>query len=270
MTRTNPHEEAAHQYADVGWPVFPCVNDSKYPATKHGLHDATTDHRQIGRWFRKHPLSNVGIATGAPGPDVVDVDVHGAVNGYAAWNRLQRERLVDGPGAIVRTPSGGMHAYFRGTEQRNGHIVSACVDFRAQGGYVVAPPSTIGGRAYEVVEHHPRDATVDWSTIKSVLQPETERRPQHRPERSTEATGDVSRLASWLARQPEGNRNHGLYYAANRALEAGHDGLEELAEAGRQLGLSEREITKTIESARRITQIPFERQADSELEAEAS
>ena len=34
-----------------------------------------------------------------------------------------------------------------GTEhQRNGHIPGVHVDFRSQGGYVVAPPSTIAGR----------------------------------------------------------------------------------------------------------------------------
>jgi hypothetical protein len=195
------------------------------------------------------------------------VDVYGDINGYAAWNRLKREGLVADPGAIVRTPSGGMHAYFKGTEQRNGHIATVGIDFRAEGGYVVAPPSTVNHRSYAVVQHQHSATMADWHAIKALLEPESQRSPQRRPERSTEPAGDVSRLAAWLGRQPEGNRNHGLFFAANRALEAGHTDLDELAEAGRQLGLDEREIAKTIESARRTTLRPFERQAGQDLEA---
>jgi hypothetical protein len=54
-----------------------------------------------------------------------------------------------------------------------------------------------------------------------------------------------------VARLPEGNRNDGLFWAANRALEAGLTDLGELAEAARNTGLGEREITRTLASARR-------------------
>jgi hypothetical protein len=47
------------------------------------------------------------------------------------------------------------------------------------------------------------------------------------------------------------NRNDGLFWAACRAAEAGHDAvLAELAIAARSTGLTEREITATIQSAR--------------------
>jgi len=267
VTKPGKRLEAALRYAEAGWPVFPVYPNEKIPAVKRGFLDATVDEDRLAWWWSNRPQANVGIATGAPGPDVVDIDIHGDVSGYTAWNRLKRDGLVAGPSAIVRTPSGGMHAYFKGTDQRNGHIALAAIDYRAAGGFVVAPPSTVGGRPYAVVEHRPSAATVDWSAIKAVLQPESERTPQRRPERSTVPAGDVSRLASWVARQPEGNRNHSLFYAANRALEAGHADLEELAEAGRQAGLDDREIAATLDSARRTAQLPFERQADRELEA---
>jgi hypothetical protein len=54
-----------------------------------------------------------------------------------------------------------------------------------------------------------------------------------------------------MARQHEGNRNDGLFWAANRALDAGVTDLSELAEAARKTGLEEREITRTLSSARR-------------------
>jgi len=57
-------------------------------------------------WFVSHPDWNLAIATGAPGPDVLDVDNHGpAGNGYAAFRRLKDAGLLDGAAAYVRTPA---------------------------------------------------------------------------------------------------------------------------------------------------------------------
>ena len=128
--------------------MFPCQPGQKIPATRHGYLDATTDQAQITRWFARHPGWNLAVATGAPGPDVLDVDQHGkAGNGFAAFNRLARAGLLDGASAYVRTPSGGLHAYFTGTGQRNGHLPAHHLDFRSAGGYVLAPPSQVGRQA---------------------------------------------------------------------------------------------------------------------------
>jgi hypothetical protein len=207
----------------------------------------------------------VAIATGAPGPDVVDVDQHGeAGNGFAAWNRARRAGLVTGPRAIVRTPGGGMHAYFAGTDQRSGKITGQHLDFRARGGYVVAPPSAVAGRRYEVVQHQPSDATVDFAAIRGLLEPQ--RAPgRAQPGREGERPHDVMRLAAWVAAQPEGNRNDGLFWAASRAAEAGDTvALEAIAQAARSAGLDAREIERTIRSAQRGAARPF---ADREREA---
>ena len=98
MTRKmSPQEKAAHQFADAGWPVFPCQPESKLPATVHGFKDATTKHSRIDRWWNGWGTPrNVAIATGAPGPDVLDVDKHGPRkedSGYPALSRLIREGL---------------------------------------------------------------------------------------------------------------------------------------------------------------------------------
>ena len=112
-------------YARRGWPVFPCLDGQKIPATRHGFRDATTDEQQITGWFSRHPGRNLAIATGAPGPDVLDIDVHGpAGNGYAALGRLHCAGLLEGAYGYVRTPSGGLHIYFAGTDQRNGHLAA--------------------------------------------------------------------------------------------------------------------------------------------------
>lgn len=242
--------------ADAGWRVFPAEPGGKAPATIHGFLDATTDHAQIQRWWqRDDPRFNLAVATGAPGPDVVDVDVHKQGSGFAAYNRLVRAGLVRDPMAVVRTPSGGFHSYFRGSNQRNGHIPGQHVDFRSQGGYVVTAPSRIAGRDYEVVKHQPSDAAFDWAAAKKVLDPQPERQPYKAPERDAGKPRDVSHLAGWMASRPEGSRNDSLFWAASRALEAGDTAtLDSLANAARSAGLDEQEIGRTISSAHRTAQ----------------
>ena len=160
--------EAALAYAAAGWPVFPCRWGSKEPATSNGFYDATTDQAQIREWWRRDPARNVAIATGAPGPDVVDVDVREDGSGFAALNQAIRAGLIGGHHAIVRTPSTGMHLYYQGTDQRSGSVRGRHLDFRSQGGYVVAPPSYAGGARYVVVKHEPATGvTVSWDAFWS-------------------------------------------------------------------------------------------------------
>ena len=251
MSRRQAREEAAHRFADAGWHVFPVEPGGKRPATPHGYLDATTSHKEIQNFWRAEPRSNLGVATGAPGPDVLDVDKHKDGNGFSAFNKLQRAGLVREPMAIVQTPSGGFHAYYKGTEhQRNGHIPGVHVDFRSQGGYVVAPPSTIAGRTYEVARKQPSADTFDWGAARQVLDPQPERQPYKAPERSGDRPRDLTHLPGWVAAQPEGNRNAGLFWAANRAVEAGDTAtLDSLANAARSAGLDDREIDRTITSA---------------------
>jgi bifunctional DNA primase/polymerase-like protein len=236
-------------YARRGWPVFPCAPGEKNPATRHGYRDATTDERPVTAWFTRNPLWNVAIATGAPGPDVLDVDDHGrAGNGYAAFARLSRAGLLDGASAYVRTPSGGLHAYFAGSAQRNGHLPAHHLDFRSRGGYVLAPPSCVGGKPYQLIWEVEADGGLGWVTVTTLLghqQQIARPQPHHAPGR------DLSHLARWVAAQHEGNRNAGLFWAANRALDADPAAdLSPLAVAARQAGLPDPEITRTLNSAR--------------------
>jgi hypothetical protein len=251
---------AALTYARDGWPVFPCKPGLKEPDTRHGFKDASTDPDRIGSWWRASPDRNVAIATGAPGPDVLDVDVHPGGTGFAAFNKLRRAGLVIGARALVRTPSGGFHAYFTGTSQPCGRVPRQHLDFRASGGYVVAPPSVVGGKPYAVIRQQATATELDWAAVKAVLRP-----PNRHRERGAQTAGDVGRLAAWVARLQEGNRNAGLFWAACRAVEAGNaDAFDELAAAAATAGLSDLEIRRTIGSARRGTGRSFlgEREAE--------
>jgi hypothetical protein len=270
--------DAALAYANTGWPVFPCQPESKEPATPHGFYDATTSQAQIRQWWHKDPGRNVAIATGAPGPDVVDVDNHGPEdNGFGTLNHLKRAGLVDGYHAVISTPSGGYHLYYRGTDQGNGSLRGYRVDFRSRGGYVVAPPSATPAGHYEVVKHSPAGEarTVSWDAIRSELEPAAPQREPEAPERFVRVgdrwahrseAASVDRLVEWTARRQAGDRNFPLFWAAKQAALAGQldgEAVERFVDAARRNGLEggEREARRTIDSARRSAERearPFE------------
>jgi Bifunctional DNA primase/polymerase, N-terminal len=259
----SPHE-AAIAYASHGWPVLPLIPGEKAPASAHGSKDATTDLAQIDAWWERNPDRNVGLATGAPGPDVLDVDNHGeAGNGFASVNRLKRSGLVPPAAATVRTPSGGYHLYYLGTEQGNGTLPKHHIDYRGKGGFVVAPASHVGGRTYEVISTRKSSASLDWQAARNFLDP-----PQARPQRRAEEYDpdkDLERLTAFVARQEHGNRNAGLHWAASRLAEKSlldGPGIEALVDAAVKSGLrgGEREARRTIESAMRGS-LDFQREA---------
>jgi Bifunctional DNA primase/polymerase, N-terminal len=275
-TERSPHD-AALGYARAGWPVFPCRPGSKEPATRNGFYDASTDERQIREWWRRQPDRNVAIATGAPGPDVVDVDVRQDGSGFAALNRAKAAGLVDGYHAIVRTPSTGFHLYYQGTGQRSGSIRGQHLDFRSAGGYVVAPPSRAGGGQYVVVRHEPANGvTVSWDAVRGLLEPQARRQGQgtsRAPGRDIAATS-LDRLVEWTASRQPGDRNFPLFWAAKQAALAGQlDGaaVERFVDAARRSGLEggEREARRTIASAEREAAAlsPFGRPPQRQLEA---
>lgn len=137
--------DAALLYASWGWPVFPLRPQSKVPATRHGFKDATTDRDRIEAWWKRHPDANIGLPTGLAF-DVIDIDVPAGVGAFA--------KLAAADGEIhghVATSSGGAHFYVAPTGR--GNSAGGGVDYRGLGGYVVAPPSTLGppGRSWSWV-----------------------------------------------------------------------------------------------------------------------
>ena len=233
-------------YAACGWPVFPCRPGEKIPDTAHGFKDATTDPDLIRRWWPPSTARNVAIATGAPGPDVLDVGVKPDGSGFVAFNRLKQAGLLTGARALVRTPSGGLHAYYAGTGQPSGRLVRDYLDFKASGGYVLAPPSAVNGKPYELLDRRQADGRIDWQAVRRLLDP-----PQPLPRPGRRAGSDA--LAAWVAQLPEGNRNAGLFWAACRMAEAHSPAgdYEQLIAAASQAGLSEDETRRTVASAAR-------------------
>ena len=169
--------EAALEYAERGWPVFPlhspingacscgkqdCESPAKHPRTKHGLSDATTNRDTITKWWIKWPNANIGVRTGQISGFVV-VDIDPSKGGLESWQDLQDlNGRVDT--LTSHTGGGGLHLFFEapneGLKSTSGQIAPG-VDTRAEGGYVVMPPSIhISGRHYRW-EGDDDDAIID-------------------------------------------------------------------------------------------------------------
>ncbi|WP_373695232.1 bifunctional DNA primase/polymerase [Microbacterium maritypicum] len=266
MTRVSPAWRpavAAREFAAAGVPVFPCAPGGKRPVTENGFHDATTEARQVDVWWRARPGANIGMPTGeVSGVVVVDVDVHGPVNGCGSMRRAQQAGLVDGWMFLVATPSGGTHAYYPavpGQQQRSWQAARAAVDFRGDGGYIVLPPSSVlvnGARAGYRLQQlgSGPSAPVDAAGLRDFLDPRPQPRSLPRNAAMSGAASDVSRLAAWVANRQEGERNRGLFWAACRLAENGVnpvEALDLLGAAAGHAGLAEREIVTTVRSAYR-------------------
>lgn len=127
-------------YAHLGYAVLPLLPNSKVPATRNGLKDATRDPEQIKAWWSANPNFNVGILA----PEnvlVLDVDDPEVLPDLFATYPV----LLEAP--LHSTPSGGAHIFLRVPD---GWTMPARVqaipgvDVRGLGrAYVVAPPSRI-------------------------------------------------------------------------------------------------------------------------------
>lgn len=142
-----PPRAAAFEYGKAGIKIIPCVQDGKQPATPNGFHDATTDLRQIDAWWTENPHFNIGLSPEDAGWAVVDIDP----GGEAAWLALVHKEGGHEPTYEVSTPRGGRHLYFAGSIPTSASKIGVHVDTRGVGGYVVAPPSIVGGKPYKVV-----------------------------------------------------------------------------------------------------------------------
>lgn len=127
-------QSAAISYVALGWPVLPLLPRDKKPATKHGLHDATTDPDLVEAWWTAHPDYNIGLRTGITF-DVLDLDGDAAL---ASINLIAPGYKHAGP---VSCTGRGYHLLFAPSGARNGAGMLPGLDFRGDGGYIVAPPS---------------------------------------------------------------------------------------------------------------------------------
>lgn len=162
----------------------PCHAQSRWC---HGFHAATTDLRTVRQWWQTEPGFGIGVSCGPAGLVVIDVDAHAAtlpdrqrlLPGIPIDDRVDLTGLQSGFDTLallaayrsrpnpcedtstlrVRTPSGGMHIWYRAPHDGPGFRCSSGssskvalawqVDVRAIGGYIVAPTTRTVAGVYE-------------------------------------------------------------------------------------------------------------------------
>ena len=215
----SPHEmlQAALDYASRGHYVFPChgiipvrnqctcgdhpncgKNAGKHPWTRHGLRDATIEHKKIKGWNKKWKAgANIAIRGG--GSErllVIDVDSYKS----DADNELAKLELECGVlprDWLVSTGACGLHIYLtlpEGIEVKSINNWRPGIDLKSSGGYVIAPPSLhLSGGRYTWIAHRgdsPPLLPAAWLKVLPVIQvvqavPLDE---WHSPQQSTDST----------------------------------------------------------------------------------
>jgi hypothetical protein len=260
-----------------GWPVF-VLGRSKRPVanctackaagpghdsagcgclTCHGFHAATLDPRRLAAMLAAVPRGLLAIRTGtAAGLAVVDIDPR---------NGGQLDPALMTPTAAVATGGGGWHLYYR---HPGGPLLAALsgragVDIKADGGYVVAPPSVHPGtgRAYRWANGR-GVAEMPPALADALTPPPAAAAPPNRPV-PLRGAGGISSPPALLAAllravetAPEGRRRVTLYGAARgaaRMAAAGAitevDARAALTAAGLAAQQTERDIRAAIDGA---------------------
>lgn len=266
-----------------GWHLFPLAPGKKigYPG-RHGYKDATTDPARLTDPVWWPTGSGTGIATGASGLVVIDLDnkqdrptapehqvwaERGCWDGASVftwqWERLNTDGTSWAHAYTVLTPSGGAHLYFRAPAEPIRNSASGAlgwqVDVRAAGGHVAAPGTVLPNGRYEPLwEPETLPVLPDWITRK-LTAPVAPRRPARPAQRSaltlpSQSAGRVAALAKTVANAAEGTRNDTLNWAAHAlavdgALTQAHAAA--LLDAATAAGLTETESVATIRSAHR-------------------
>lgn len=152
-----------------------CENPAKHPVgalVPHGHNDASTDPIRVSTWFRD-PFAatwtppadwvpwNLGVATGR-GLVVVDAeakqsrtDLPTGVEVLDDWETWTRGTSLPAAPRVIRTGSGGLHLWLRvddGLVVKSRNRVLPAIDVKADGGYVLHPPSAhVSGGFYTVL-----------------------------------------------------------------------------------------------------------------------
>lgn len=236
---------SAYEMAMRGWHVFPLAPGSKVPARgSAGQDDATCDVETVLEWWARRPDSNIGVHCRPSGLYVVDLDVHSKdANGMDTWRELAATH-GHVPTTTVRTAGGGYHLYYRapdGVELKNtAGKLGPGVDTRGNG-YVVAPPSRVGGNAYvPCAPRRPLAVLPQW-VVDAIdpPRPAPTPPPAYRPSNNPDAVARrVHDLADEIARAPEGQGNHTaaqVAYMAGQYVGAGqitHEHALSILESG--------------------------------------
>lgn len=233
---------SALELAEAGWAVLPLKGKAPTTGlTPNGHKDATTDTRQIRKWW-----TDADWNIGAPVPDsliVLDVDPR---NGGSVRELEQLAGVSMPPTLEVITGrgDGGRHLYYmRPFENPYRGNIPQGFDVKVNG-LMVLPPSVHPdtGRPYRWVEREVARLPRQVSALML---------PRARSMLDNPTATDPIALATFIRDLKRGERHDGLFWAASRAHEAGISdrGLDLLINAAEDIGMDPREARRVVESA---------------------
>lgn len=221
--------------------LIPLVEGKKNPRVKWTKLQKNYDPQAI-EW---RDTDNVGLLTGN-GICVLDIDKKNDVDGYKTLKKLE-----DQYGPIntfsISTPSGGKHLYFKISKTTKlpckaglkvDGFANSGLDFRAERGYIVVPPSKTSVGKYEVIDPSvPIEDCPDW-LIDLVLK-----------KNITAVNDNVPSDDIHI-----GNRNSSLFLTAselNRRNQDIDEALEYIRQANKKFAkpLSDNEVNTLVKSA---------------------
>ena len=213
--------QAALEYAEKNWYVFPCVPGDKRPLIRDNFKLSSVEPSQITMWWTEYPFANIGLDCGKSGLVAIDVDpgkedakaLPGIIwlsGGRKAWHTRRHA-----------TPSGGEHYIFQAAPESEGEIPTSTgifggpgIDGRGKGGYVVLPPSRLLSGAYSVA-----DSSAPLPVPRGILHPV-------RSVRDLAGRTELQALLQDGERIAVGGRDNFLYRVACALRRIGLDALE--------------------------------------------
>lgn len=134
----NQRLDAAMRYLKKRrWSVIPL--EGKRPRISwKPFQERLPSSEEVRQWWAWWPAANIGIVCGkvSDGLAVLDID------DVELAERLLKSGLPK-EAMMCRTPRGGLHIYLTESKSSSssGPLVAGVADMKAEGGYVVAPPS---------------------------------------------------------------------------------------------------------------------------------
>lgn len=145
-----PFMQHAIAYLKAGMSLVPCKGkDGKCAKVKWGKYQCFQPYEDIVlNWAEKHPDANIGLITGR----ISNITVIDNDDPNRSLKSLE-EQFGETP-LVAKTPSGGLHLYYRYNGEKSGQYAEEKIDVRGAGGLIIAPPSINSelGKSYQFIK----------------------------------------------------------------------------------------------------------------------
>jgi hypothetical protein len=204
--------QAAHWYLEQGYSVIPVGNNKKPIIQWIDFQQRRPTHDELDIWWAKNPDANVAIITGEiSNLFVLDLDTKEAID------HVEELTPDEAMFPIAVTPRGGQHRYFKCEPGiRNLANIVPGVDVRAEGGYVLAPPSILPNGGYSWMG----DLGIHQVELCPLLE-EYKTLLDAKRENYTKLAKECGHEVVEAVKFTEGHRDNAIFHLANHLVKSG-------------------------------------------------